>query len=120
MAHSGSEVEMTALDRAAVEAVDRSDLVTDVLAIPEHLRDAMWKAESAGLEEWDSPGGLVVAGMGGSAIGGALARAVLGDRASRPIFAARAYGVPAWTQPDTTVLCASYSGGTEETLAAYE
>ena len=33
----------------------------------------------------DSPGGLVVAGMGGSAIGGALARAALGDRASRPI-----------------------------------
>ncbi len=37
-------------------------------------------------EPWDSPGGLVVAGMGGSAIGGALARAVLGDHASRPIL----------------------------------
>jgi glucose/mannose-6-phosphate isomerase len=69
---------------------------------------------------WDSPGGLVVAGMGGSAIGGDLARAALGDQASRPILSVRAYGVPAWTTPDTTVLCASYSGDTEETLAAYE
>jgi glucose/mannose-6-phosphate isomerase len=58
--------------------------------------------------------------MGGSAIGGALARAALGDRASRPILSARGYGLPGWTQPDTTVLCSSYSGNTEETLAAYE
>src|SRR4051812_176036 len=63
---------------------------------------------------------MVVAGMGGSAIGGELARAALGDTASRPIISARAYGLPAWTTPDTTVLCASYSGDTEETLAAYE
>ena len=121
MAHSGSDVEEALrLDREAVEAVDASDLLTDVLAIPEHMRDAQWKVESARLEEWDSPGGLVVAGMGGSAIGGALAQAALGDQASRPIFTTRAYGLPAWTQPDTTVLCASYSGDTEETLACYE
>jgi glucose/mannose-6-phosphate isomerase len=91
-----------------------------VLAIPEHLRDALWKAESAQLSNWDSPAGLVVAGMGGSAIGGALARAALGDTASRPILSARAYGLPPWTTPDTTVLCSSYSGDTEETLACYE
>ena len=58
--------------------------------------------------------------MGGSAIGGRLARAVLGDHASRPILSSRAYGLPPWTTPDVTVLCASYSGDTEETLACYE
>ena len=76
--------------------------------------------ESAAIEPVDTPGGLVVAGMGGSAIGGALARAALGDEASRPILAARGYGLPPWTTPDTTVLCASYSGATEETLACFE
>src|SRR5213076_1668459 len=84
------------------------------------LRDALWKAESANLDPWDSPGGLVIAGMGGSSIGGELARAALGDTASRPISTARAYGLPPWTTPNTTVLCASYSGDTEETLACYE
>jgi glucose/mannose-6-phosphate isomerase len=108
------------LNREGIAEVDTSDLLEDVLAIPEHLRDALWKVESANMSPWDSPGGLVVAGMGGSAIGGDLARAALGDTASRPILSARAYGVPAWTTPDTTVLCASYSGETEETLAAYE
>jgi glucose/mannose-6-phosphate isomerase len=58
--------------------------------------------------------------MGGSAIGGALALAALGDRACRPIAAARGYELPPWTTPDTAVLCSSYSGDTEETLACYE
>ena len=91
-----------------------------MLALPEHLRDALWRVESAIMQDWDTSAGLVVAGMGGSAIGGALARAALGDHASRPIFVTRAYGLPPWTTPDTMVLCASYSGETEETLACYE
>jgi glucose/mannose-6-phosphate isomerase len=118
-----SETETTtdnALNRAAIAAVDPEDRLTDVLALPEHLRDAVWKVESAQLGGWDSRDGLVIAGMGQSAIGGWLARAAMGDHASRPILAARAYGLPPWTTPETTVLCASYSGDTEETLACFE
>jgi glucose/mannose-6-phosphate isomerase len=109
-----------ALTPEAIAAVDRTGQMADVLGLPEHLRDALWRVESANLSLQDSPGGLVVAAMGGSAIGGSLALAVLGDRASRPINIARDYGLPPWTMPDTTVLCSSYSGETEETLAAYE
>ena len=47
------------LDRPSVEEVDLSDLLTDVLAIPEHLRDAQWKAESADLRGWDSEAALI-------------------------------------------------------------
>jgi glucose/mannose-6-phosphate isomerase len=108
------------LTREAIAAIDVAKQVDDILGLPEHLRDALWRVESAKLEQHDAPGGLIVAGMGGSAIGGALARAALGDRASRPIVVMRDYGVPAWTTPDATVLCASYSGNTEETLAAFE
>ncbi len=104
----------------AIATVDRTGQLNDILGMPDQLRDALWRVESAGLEHHDSANGLVVAGMGGSAIGGALARAVLGDRASRPIVLARGYALPAWTTPETTVLCASYSGDTEETLAAFE
>jgi glucose/mannose-6-phosphate isomerase len=108
------------LTRETIGSIDTSDQLGDVLALPEHLRDALWRVESAIMQDWDTPAGLVVAGMGGSAIGGALARAALGDHASRPIFVTRAYGLPTWTTPDTMVLCASYSGETEETLACYE
>jgi glucose/mannose-6-phosphate isomerase len=108
------------LSSDAVAAVDKSGYLADILGLPEHLNDALWRVESARLEEHDSPGGLIVAGMGGSSIGGALARAALGDRASRPVLLARDYDLPPWTTPDTTILCCSYSGNTEETLAVYE
>jgi glucose/mannose-6-phosphate isomerase len=117
----GSAVSTTReLTREAMAATDPTGQLNDVLALPDHLRDALWRVQSAGLTSHDAAGGLVVAGMGGSAIGGALARAALGDRASRPIVIARDYGLPSWTTPDTTVLCVSYSGDTEETLAAYD
>jgi glucose/mannose-6-phosphate isomerase len=108
------------LTHEAIAAIDTSGQCSDILGLPEHLRDALWRVESANLSPQDSPGGLVVAGMGGSAVGGALALAALGDRASRPISITRDYALPPWTTPDTTVLCCSYSGDTEETLAAYE
>ncbi len=108
------------LGAEAISAIDRTGQLADILGMPDQLRDALWRVESAGLQLRDTSDGLVVAGMGGSAIGGALARAVLGDRASRPIVLARGYALPAWTTPETTVLCASYSGSTEETLAVFE
>jgi glucose/mannose-6-phosphate isomerase len=108
------------LTRGAIESVDSARQIDDILGLPDQLRDALWRVESANLEPRDAPGGLVVAGMGGSAIGGLLAREALGDRASRPIVLARGYALPAWTTPDTMVLCSSYSGNTEETLAVYE
>lgn len=122
MAASPSELELTerSLDPESIAKIDQFDLLADIVGLPEHVRDAMWKVESAQITPWDSPGGLIVAGMGGSGVGGLLARAMLGDHASRPILSARTYGLPAWTTPDTTVLCASYSGNTEETLACYE
>jgi glucose/mannose-6-phosphate isomerase len=108
------------LDRQAIASVDRADLLADMLALPDHLRDALWRVETAEIAPADTPAGLIVAGMGGSAIGGRLAAAALGDRVSRPIASARGYALPPWASPDATVLCASYSGNTEETLACFE
>jgi len=95
-------------------------MAADILAQPDHLRDALWRIETAALEPVDSPAGLIVAGMGGSAAGGMLAEAILGDRARRPIAVSRGYMLPAWTSDGATVLCSSYSGNTEEALASYE
>jgi glucose/mannose-6-phosphate isomerase len=95
-------------------------MLADVLAQPLQLADALWRAQSAGIPKQDRPGGLVVCGMGGSAIGGDLAAAALGDRATRPITTVRGYALESWAGPDSLVLCASYSGNTEETLACFE
>jgi glucose/mannose-6-phosphate isomerase len=107
-------------DRAAIEAADPQGMLGDVLAQPLQLGDALWRAQSASIPRRDRPGGLVVCGMGGSAIGGDLATAALGDRATRPITTVRNYGLESWAGPDSLVLCASYSGNTEETLACFD
>jgi glucose/mannose-6-phosphate isomerase len=60
-----------------------------------------------------------VCGMGGSAIGGDLATAALGDRLTKPLLTTRGYELPAWAPAGAAVLCSSYSGDTEETLACY-
>jgi glucose/mannose-6-phosphate isomerase len=93
-------------------------MLEDVLAIPEHLRDALWRVESARLQGEDAAG-LMVCGMGGSAIGGDLAAAALGDRLTRPLLTVRGYEIPSWATPDWAVLFSSYSGDTEETLACF-
>jgi len=94
-------------------------MIDDVLAIPDQLRDALWRIESARLEARPSAG-LFVCGMGGSAIGGDLAAAALGDRLTGPMATVRGYALPSWATPEWTVLCSSYSGNTEETLACFD
>src|SRR6185503_18805514 len=110
----------SSLDNDSIEAVDQSGILGDVLAQPLQLGDALWRTQSAGIRPRDRAGGLVVCGMGGSAIGGDLASAALGDRATRPITVVRGYAIESWTPPESLILCASYSGETEETLACFE
>jgi glucose/mannose-6-phosphate isomerase len=103
-----------------VSANDRSNQLDDVLALPDHLSDALWRVESAKIQPFDAPGGLVVCAMGGSAIGGDLAAVAFGSRLTRPLTTERGYELPFAMLPDRAVLCSSYSGNTEETIACYE
>jgi glucose/mannose-6-phosphate isomerase len=93
-------------------------MAEEILAGPDHLRDALWRIESARIEPADAIG-VMVCGMGGSAIGGDLAAAALGDRLTRPLLTIRGYELPSWATPEWTILCSSYSGETEETLACF-
>lgn len=63
---------------------------------------------------------ILVLGMGGSGIGGRFLAGLLGDAAGVPIASGHDYRVPAWVGPRTMVLACSYSGNTEETLAALD
>ncbi|MGI6550075.1 MAG: bifunctional phosphoglucose/phosphomannose isomerase [Syntrophomonadales bacterium] len=63
---------------------------------------------------------VVIAGMGGSAIGGDLLRCCINSRVSVPVVVSRDYRLPGFVGPDSLVLTASYSGNTEETLSAFK
>ncbi len=62
---------------------------------------------------------ILIIGMGGSAIGADFAKNIFQDDISIPIFVVRDYAIPAWVNEKTFIIASSYSGNTEETLAAY-
>lgn len=94
-------------------------MLDDILDIPNHIRDAIWRLDSARLEPRASAG-FMVCGMGGSAIGGELARGLLGERLTGPLVVVRSYRLPRWVNSEWAVLGSSYSGDTEETFSAFE
>jgi len=67
-----------------------------------------------------SPCAVIVSGMGGSGIGGDLLRALLAPTAAVPVITVKDYRLPAFVGRDTLIFACSYSGNTEETLAAYK
>jgi glucose/mannose-6-phosphate isomerase len=62
---------------------------------------------------------IVVAGLGGSAIGGDLVRSYLAEWLPVPMLVVRDYVLPSFVNEHSLVLVSSYSGNTEETLSAY-
>ena len=82
------------------------------------------QALQIGQEVTIPPGGqpiekVLLCGMGGSAIGGDLLRAYLGQDMKLPFLVNRNYSLPGFVDARTLVLVASYSGQTEETLSSY-
>ncbi len=63
---------------------------------------------------------IVIAGMGGSAIGGDLLRTLAFSHADLPVSVSRGYTLPASVTSNAVVFISSFSGNTEETLSAME
>ena len=101
--------------------LDPGDMRGAVRAFPDHLQDG-WErgaaAEAFGVDA-SSLNGIVVCGMGGSAIGGDLVRTLVEAESPVPFVVNRGYTLPGWVDERTFVVVSSYSGGTEETLSAY-
>jgi glucose/mannose-6-phosphate isomerase len=63
---------------------------------------------------------VLIAGLGGSGIGGKIISQVVWDTCTVPIAVVHNYDIPAWVSEHTLFVACSYSGNTEETLAALE
>ncbi|MEM1114860.1 MAG: bifunctional phosphoglucose/phosphomannose isomerase [Bacteroidota bacterium] len=92
-----------------------------VRAFPDHLAEG-WRRGRV-ISDFDlraaDVDGVVICGMGGSAIGGDLLRTLVEPTASVPVVVNRGYSLPGWVGETTLVVASSYSGGTEETLSAF-
>lgn len=63
--------------------------------------------------------GIVIIGMGGSAIAGLYVQSLFKESASIPVLTNLDYTLPAFVDSNWMTIAVSYSGNTEETLAAY-
>src|SRR3989442_5016263 len=105
------------LEARTVAAVDPGGMRDIIASLPEELSTGMkvGKAAPVPIEEAQR---IFIVGMGGSAIGGDVFAAWLADRAKIPIQVVRDYRLPAYARPEDLLVAVSYSGNTEETLAA--
>ena len=63
---------------------------------------------------------VIVAGVGGSAIGGELMGDLISKEGSPLVTVCRDYRLPPYLSADSLVIISSYSGNTEETVAAFQ
>jgi len=108
-------------DLAHFKSIDTLNFLHDIDTLPEQVESAWRLGQSYSLPEaYTSVTHVVIAGMGGSAIGGALAQALVAPECMLPITLVRDYALPAFVGPNTLVIGSSHSGNTEETLSACE
>ncbi|MBC8248685.1 MAG: bifunctional phosphoglucose/phosphomannose isomerase, partial [Anaerolineales bacterium] len=89
--------------------IDPDDMLGRIAELPQQCRDAWANVQSLKLPpEYRQVNKIVILGMGGSAIGGDLLRALAEPECALPIVTNRDYTVPAFVNAETLVIASSY------------
>lgn len=103
---------------ARAELLDTCGMFQAAAALPEQLLAAAEVARGKVSRPKEPVRHVVVAGMGASGVAGDVLSAVAGSTLPVPVVVAKSYTLPAFVGPATLVLAVSFSGDTEETVAA--
>jgi glucose/mannose-6-phosphate isomerase len=99
---------------------DPDDMLGAVRGLPDQIETTWARVGGLALPTgYADPDNVVLVGMGGSAIGGDLAARAFGAGIRVPMQVVRDYDLPSWVGPRTLAIASSFSGNTEETLAAF-
>lgn len=102
-------------DAQFVHNLDHSNALGVIAGQPQQLKQSF----NVGVRTPESEvRNVVVAGMGGSALGTEFLRSWLGDKLPVPVVIVRDYSLPGFVNENTLLFASSYSGNTEETLSA--
>jgi len=101
--------------------LDTLNMLGEIDNLPDQLGYAYQLGLKHELPDWTGFKQVVIAGMGGSAIGADLLASYSASLAPIPVSVHRDYGLPLFARgEETLVICSSHSGNTEETLDAFE
>src|SRR5690554_5675403 len=100
--------------------MDSINFLGMTLSLPEQFRQALEEAKKVDVSAIDSSSitSIIVVGMGGSGVSGDIVAATLAPECAVPVIVSKNYELPAFVSEHTLVIAPSYSGTTEETLAA--
>ena len=100
--------------------IDPQNMLAEIENLPSQLKTAWELGKELDLPSWDGFDHIILAGMGGSAIGADLLAAYTTPLCTLPIIVWRDYDLPAWASGERTlVIASSHSGNTEETLSVF-
>lgn len=101
--------------------LDTLNMLGEIDGLPDQLAFAYQLGIKHPLPDWKDFKHVVIAGMGGSAIGADLLASYCASLALLPVSVHRDYSLPHFARGrETLVICSSHSGNTEETLDAFE
>lgn len=101
--------------------LDGSDIRFGIEHLPEQVRLAWEDMRDFALPaEFARVANVVIVGMGGSALGSHMLTSVMGDRLKVPVTVVSDYCIPGYVGAKSLVILSSFSGTTEEVLAACE
>ncbi len=105
------------LEADAVAKVDKAGMRDVIASFPEQLAEGLRRGLGLSTDLGRATR-VFLAGMGGSGIAGEVFAAWVADRSRIPIHPIHDYRLPSYAKPGDLLIAVSYSGNTEETLAA--
>lgn len=105
-------------DNQKLTSIDKSNMIDFCENAANHYKQAAKLSEKITVN-YPKPDNIIIAGMGGSGIGGDLLKDWARNQISVPIEVNRDYQLPNYADNKTLVFIMSYSGDTEESLGAF-
>lgn len=104
-------------DRQAIAKLDLSNVLGSIEALTDQVKQAWDSLKNLSFAPREKIQNVIVAGMGGSALGADVAKHLFKDRLTVPLEIFNSYHLPSYANPGTLVILSSYSGSTEEVLS---
>lgn len=103
---------------AHISNLDKGNILGSIEQLPEQIQSAWETCSKLKLDKYKDIQNVVVAGMGGSALGGRIVHALEFKNLRLPLEIVTNYHLPNYVGKNTLVILSSYSGSTEETLSS--